>query len=102
MTGTKFYHFYLNIVQGNVSYECPSIHAMFGIECPPGVANHTPGFTACAGTDASHDRAVTNGKAMAVAGWKVLTDDSIARKVREGFEEDKGALEEMAIAFDRT
>jgi hypothetical protein len=61
---------------------------MFGIESPPGVTNHTPGFTACAGTDESHDRAVITGKAMAVAGWKVLTDSDIARRIRGDFEED--------------
>ncbi len=71
-----------------MSYVCPSIHALFGIECPPGVSNHTPGFTACAGTDESHDRAVTTGKAMAVAGWEVLINDSVARKVKNDFEED--------------
>ena len=71
-----------------MSYECPSIHAMFGIECPPGVANHTPGFTACAGTDESHNRAVITGKAMAVAGWKVLMDDDIVRRMWEEFDED--------------
>ncbi|CZR67583.1 related to amidohydrolase AmhX [Phialocephala subalpina] len=74
--------------QGNVSYACPSIHAMFGIRCPPGVANHTPGFTACAGTDESHDRAVITGKAMAVAAWNVLVDDEDASNVRKDFERD--------------
>lgn len=71
-----------------MSYVCPSIHALFGIECPPGVANHTPGFKACAGTDESYNRAVTTGKAMAVAGWEVLVNDSVAGEVRSNFEAD--------------
>lgn len=70
---------------------------MFGIDCPPGVANHTPGFTACAGTDESHNRAVVTGKAMAVAGWTILMDDDIARRMREEFEEDRRVVEEMTF-----
>jgi len=30
--------------QGNVTYEVPGIHAVYKIETPPGVGNHTPGF----------------------------------------------------------
>ena len=30
--------------QGNVSYEVPAIHALFRIDTPPGVGNHTSGF----------------------------------------------------------
>jgi hypothetical protein len=72
---------------------------MFGIKCPPGVANHTPGFMACAGTDDSHDCAVISGKATAVAGWKVLTDSDIARRMRGDFEEDERTIEVMT--YDR-
>jgi metal-dependent amidase/aminoacylase/carboxypeptidase family protein len=30
--------------QGNVTYEIPAIHAVYKIDTPPGVGNHTPGF----------------------------------------------------------
>jgi hypothetical protein len=30
--------------QGDVTYEIPGIHAMYKIDTPPGVGNHTPGF----------------------------------------------------------
>jgi hypothetical protein len=75
--------------QGNVSYVVPSFHGGFTIPCPPGAYNHTPGFTACAGTDEAHDLAVLTSKGMAVAGWKVLADDSVAKNVWDDFEEDK-------------
>jgi hypothetical protein len=62
---------------------------MFGIPCPPGASNHTPGFTAAAGTDRAYELAIVTAKGMAVTGWKILTDDSVVAAVRRDFEEDK-------------
>ena len=80
--------------QGNVSYVIPSFHGGFAIPCPPGAYNHTPGFTACAGTDEAHDLAVLTSKGMAIAGWKVLADDDVAKKIWDDFDEDKKRVSE--------
>lgn len=73
---------------GDVTYACPGFHGAFGIATPVGVANHTKGFTAVAGTKESLERAVECGKGMAVVGWKVLTDDAFARAMKEEWEAD--------------
>lgn len=62
---------------GNVSYVCPSFHGMFGIPSAEGAYNHTPGFTAAAGTDRAHDLGIVTAKGMAV-----LADDKVAAAVR--------------------
>lgn len=62
---------------------------MFGIPCSAGASNHTPGFAAAAGTDKAYDLAIVTDKGMAVMGWKILTDDSVAAAMRRDFEEDK-------------
>jgi len=61
---------------------------MFGIRCPPGASNHTLGFAAAAGTDRAFEQAIVTAKGMAIAGWKILADDSIAAAVRRDYEED--------------
>lgn len=65
------------------------MHANFGIPAEAGSANHTPGFTAAAGTKEAHRRAIQTAKGMAVAAWQVLQDDRIAAQVRKDFEQDK-------------
>ena len=74
---------------GNVSYICPSFHGIFGIPVTEGAYNHTPGFTAAAGTDRAYDLAIVTAKGMAMTGWKILTDDGVAAAVRQDFEDDK-------------
>jgi len=74
---------------GNVSYECPSFHGMFGIRCPPGASNHTLGFTAAAGTERAFEQAVVAAKGMAVVGWNILADDSVAAAMKRDYEKDK-------------
>jgi hypothetical protein len=85
--------------QGNVSYVCPSIHAYVGIITTPGASNHTPGFTAHAGTRDAHERCVVVAKGMAMAGWKVLVDDDAAAQVWKDFEEDKARRHLPAGSF---
>ena len=53
--------------QGNVSYVVPSFHGTFAIPCPPGALNHTPEFTACAGSDEAHELSLLVSKGMAIA-----------------------------------
>ncbi|KAL2152308.1 hypothetical protein VTH82DRAFT_5492 [Thermothelomyces myriococcoides] len=50
---------------GNVCYECPGFHGVFGIATQEGEANHTKGFAAAAGTEDAYERALECGRAMA-------------------------------------
>jgi hypothetical protein len=85
---------------GNVTYVCPGFHGGFAIPTAPGAYNHTPGFTAAAGSDEAHVAGIITAKGMAVAGWRVLTSDEVARKVREDFEEDvKRRDEKVGISW---
>ncbi|KAK0629582.1 hypothetical protein B0T17DRAFT_525885 [Bombardia bombarda] len=73
---------------GDVCYECPGFHGAFGIGTKEGEANHTHGFAAAAGTEEAYERALECGKGMALVGWKVLTDDGFADKMREEWKQD--------------
>lgn len=50
---------------GNVSYEMPSLHAFFGIPCPPDVSSHHPSFTEASGTPEAFQAALRCGKGLA-------------------------------------
>ncbi|KAJ4302036.1 hypothetical protein N0V88_002170 [Collariella sp. IMI 366227] len=73
---------------GDVCYECPGFHGVFGIPTKDGEANHTKGFAAAAGTEEAFKEAVQCGRGMAMVAWKVLTDDAYAAKVKSEWEED--------------
>jgi hypothetical protein len=73
--------------QGNVSYVCPSIHPVYRIPAPGNAANHTREFTAAAITEEAYGLTVKSAVGLAVAGWRVLSDEAFARSVREEFEE---------------
>jgi hypothetical protein len=75
--------------QGNVSYIVPALHAIIGIPVDDGSKNHTPGFTRAAGSATAYERAVLSGRAMAVTGWDVLTDDALYAEVKRDFEDDR-------------
>ncbi|KGO55273.1 Peptidase M20D, amidohydrolase, predicted [Penicillium expansum] len=75
--------------QGNVTYECPGIQAYVGIPAGPGANNHTPGFTAVAGSKESHELCMHAAKGMAITGLSILKNDKFAEKVKSDFEEDK-------------
>ena len=75
--------------QGNVSYEVPALHALIGIPTVGGEGPHSKGFEAAAGRVEAEERFVVAGKGMAVTGWRVLVDDGVYGRVREGFEEDR-------------
>lgn len=79
---------------GNVCYECPGFHGVFGIETEDGAANHTKGFTKGAGTQEAFEKALECGRAMAEVGWRVLVDEEFAREVRSEWEEDMKDAEE--------
>ena len=73
---------------GNVCYACPGFHGGFGIEAPPGISNHMPGFAKAASTDDAFQHAVNCGRGLAVAGLKVLADAEFAKSIREEWEAD--------------
>lgn len=74
---------------GNVTYECPGIQAYVGIPAGPGANNHTPGFTAVAGSKESHELCIHAAKGMAITGLSILKNEEVAGKVKSDFEEDK-------------
>ncbi|CAK39975.1 hypothetical protein M747DRAFT_285208 [Aspergillus niger ATCC 13496] len=74
---------------GNISYAVPSFHGHYFIPTPPGTAMHTEAFRDSAKTEEAHNITMSVGKGMAVAGLKVLTDESFAAQVKDYFEKDK-------------
>ncbi|KAK5656875.1 hypothetical protein OQA88_4424 [Cercophora sp. LCS_1] len=73
---------------GDVCYECPGFHGVFGIGTQEGEANHTHGFARAAGTEEAFQRALECGRAMAVVGWRILTEPGFKERVRSEWEED--------------
>ncbi|KAK4148309.1 p-aminobenzoyl-glutamate hydrolase subunit B [Dichotomopilus funicola] len=73
---------------GDVCYQCPGFHGVFGIGTNEGESNHTKGFAAAAGTEEAYERALECGRGMAVVGWKVLSDDKFAERLRSEWETD--------------
>ncbi|RDW87804.1 hypothetical protein BP5796_03498 [Coleophoma crateriformis] len=74
---------------GNVTYEVPGFHGTFAVPAEPGENMHSKGFNRASRTDAAHHIAVMAGKGMALAAWRILTDDTVAKKIEVDFENDK-------------
>ncbi|KAL2803129.1 hypothetical protein BJX63DRAFT_412971 [Aspergillus granulosus] len=72
---------------GNVSYAVPGFHGIFTIQTE-GV-NHTPQFTAGAGSLESYQRAMTCAAGMAVVACQILDDAKFAGLVKEDFTKDQ-------------
>lgn len=70
---------------GNVSHYVPSFHGAIGIKCSPGVAIHSPQFTAAAGTREAHAAALYAGKGMAMMAIRLLLDTVLADNARADF-----------------
>ncbi|KAI5783639.1 hypothetical protein EDC01DRAFT_663916 [Geopyxis carbonaria] len=79
--------------QGNVSYACPCIMSAFAIDSGTAI-NHTPGFTAAAGTSNAFLRAVSCGKGLAAVAYEVLMDEAVAKEVAAEF--SAGVKEKVA------
>lgn len=73
--------------QGNVSYQVPALHSLFGI--PGGQFPHNEAFAMHAGTPEALEAALRAGKAMAMTGWEMLTDDALWQQCQKDFEADK-------------
>ncbi|KAF9525316.1 hypothetical protein CPB83DRAFT_859614 [Crepidotus variabilis] len=71
---------------GNVSYALPAFHPAYAIPTEPNGGNHTPGFARAAKTQAAHDATMTVTKALALTGYRVLTDDHFFNGVRASFD----------------
>ncbi|KAJ5537569.1 hypothetical protein N7494_007048 [Penicillium frequentans] len=69
---------------GNVSYEVPGFHGGFYIKTD-GV-NHTPQFTAGAGSEEGFKRSLYCAAGMAVVGCRVLADERFAKAIKADFE----------------
>ncbi|OBT75128.1 hypothetical protein VF21_05475 [Pseudogymnoascus sp. 05NY08] len=74
--------------QGNVCYVCPAFQGYVGIPADPGSYNRTAGFTAAAGAEIAHKLCLEPAKGMAIVGWQILSDESVATQVWKDFEED--------------
>jgi amidohydrolase len=72
--------------QGNISHEMPALHPMFGISCKPGIKIHSREFAEVAGTKEAFDMAVVVGKALALTGWNLLTQNELFLKAKQEFE----------------
>ncbi|KAJ5771601.1 hypothetical protein N7520_002130 [Penicillium odoratum] len=72
---------------GNVSYEVPGFHGGFYIRTD-GV-NHTPQFTAGAGSEESFQRSLACAAGMAVVGCRVLVDDKFSSAIKVDFQKKK-------------
>lgn len=68
--------------QGNTSQEMPSLHPMFGVFCKPGINIHSAGFAEAAGTKEAFDMAGVVGKALALTGWNLFTQETLFLKAQ--------------------
>ncbi len=71
---------------GNVSYAVPSIHPTFAIPCPPGVGNHTAGFTAAAATPEAHSATLRASKGLAFTALDLFLDPTLLRAAQSEFQ----------------
>lgn len=71
----------LSYFPGNVTRELPGLKAKIEITREKGVRPHHSSFTQAAATPEAFDRFIKAGKAMALSGWTVLTDDSVYQQV---------------------
>jgi metal-dependent amidase/aminoacylase/carboxypeptidase family protein len=78
---------------GNITHKLPACHPMFGIQTPPGAFNHTPEFTAGAGSQQGFDEAIKATTAMACVGVRYLVDDTFATQVRSRWEKEMKDME---------
>ncbi|KAJ6153583.1 hypothetical protein N7470_006542 [Penicillium chermesinum] len=72
---------------GNVSYEVPGFHGGFYI--PADGVNHTPQFTAGAGSEEGFRRSLCCAAGMAVVGCRVLADADFASAIKIEFEREE-------------
>jgi hypothetical protein len=69
------------LLQGNVTYELPSIHPSFAIPTKPDGGNHTIGFTEAVRTEEAHEATLRVAKGLALIGFRVINDEKFFSKV---------------------
>ncbi|KAJ5785343.1 uncharacterized protein N7503_010555 [Penicillium pulvis] len=67
---------------GNVTYECPGIHAYYAIPCSAETSVHHQTFTAATGTEEAYYLALKQGTMLALTAWDLLTDDAFYKEVK--------------------
>ncbi|KAJ5628210.1 hypothetical protein N7490_010438 [Penicillium lividum] len=91
-TGTEKVHPFSTKVEtgstdfGNITYECPGVHAYYAIDCSPDTIMHHQGFTAASGTPEAFKRATDVGTIVALTAWDLLTDDAFFEEVKKEWE----------------
>ncbi|MBQ1390949.1 MAG: M20 family metallopeptidase [Firmicutes bacterium] len=73
---------------GNVSYVAPTIHPYFPITTDKTIASHTREFASCTLTDYAKDSMMQTATAMALCGYKLITQPETLAKVKAEFEEN--------------
>ncbi|KAJ8106832.1 hypothetical protein OPT61_g9280 [Boeremia exigua] len=73
---------------GNVSYECPSLHAVYNIPAGPGQEAHSIGFAQAAGKDDAFLATLRAAKGLALLGFTVLENSTVAAQVWKDFNKD--------------
>jgi len=71
---------------GNVTYELPAFHPMFTIPTKPHGANHTPAFTEAAASKEAHEATMLVTKALALTGFRVVSDTRFFAQVKGAFD----------------
>jgi len=74
---------------GNISHALPALHPVYAIPTEPRGGNHTLAFAKAAITMAAHDATMVVTKALALTGYRVLSDSDFFCKVRDSFEQRK-------------
>jgi amidohydrolase len=69
---------------GNVSYVCPTIHPYFPIT-KKSIAGHTREFAACTQTEYAKDRMMETACAMALTGYRIITEPQTLAEIRREF-----------------
>lgn len=77
---------------GNVSYVCPTIHPYFSISPDAGIAAHTREFAACTQTEYAKAGMMRTASAMALTGYKLISDGEALKRVRDEFRINAGAM----------
>jgi metal-dependent amidase/aminoacylase/carboxypeptidase family protein len=75
---------------GNISYEMPVIHPMYGIHTT--AANHTKEFVQAAKTVDAHKDTLTASKCLALTGLEVLLNDKYYNAVQEQYKKNISEL----------
>jgi hypothetical protein len=67
--------------QGDVSYEIPTMQAVYKIDAPPGQANHNLGFTKAAKSFEAHEKTIISSKGLTLLAIDFLSDSEFRKEV---------------------